>query len=51
MKEEPDSFIEERMAKLSSCGAGLGQWVKNIVLYWDTIQIIVPLRKEVALTQ
>jgi len=51
MKEYPESFVYEKMLKLSSAGAGLGSWVKNIVMYWETIQIIVPLRKEVAETQ
>jgi dynein heavy chain len=51
MKDQPDSFILEKMILLSSAGAQLGQWVKNIVMYWDTVQIIVPLRKEVATTQ
>jgi hypothetical protein len=48
MKEFPDSFVFEKMKLLSGAGAGLGSWVKNIVMYWETIQIIVPLRKEVA---
>jgi dynein heavy chain len=51
MKQFPDSFEFDKMKLLSTAGAGLGSWVKNIIMYWETIQIIVPLRKEVAQTQ
>lgn len=39
------------MANISQAGFGLGGWVKNIIGYWDVIQIIVPLRKQVKETE
>jgi len=51
MKARPDAFVFELIKGKSSAAAGLASWVKNIIMYWDTIQIIVPLRKQVAETQ
>jgi len=48
IKENPDAFVFDKIVSKSSAAAGVSSWVKNIVLYWDVIQIIVPKRKLVA---
>lgn len=51
MKESPDAFVYEKVKGLSIAAAGLSSWVVNIVMYWDVIQLVVPLRKKVEKTQ
>ena len=48
IKENPDAFEYSLIMSKSSAAAGVSQWAKNIVLYWEVIQIIVPKRKLVA---